>query len=438
MVEVQRRWIRVFAVGVLAAFMATQAAAQVRGEITGPGASRLPVAVPDLTQGAGANPAAAAAFVKALRADLDHSGLFRVINPMAYIHDAATSGITNASISFDNWRTIGALGLSVGSIEGGAAGLAVDARYFDVANRSMVGGRRFAGTAADGSRMGHRMADAIIEFVTGMPGPFESRIAFISDRGGRFREVYAYTFDGEVRQITNHRSITMSPGWHPTSRSVLFTSFKEHRPMLFSAELGSNADSRIASKMGVNVGASYSPDGRKILLAREEAGNTDLYELDPGSASTRRLTSHWGIDVGGSWSPDGRRIAFCSARSGTPQIYVMSASGEADARRLTFEGDYNCSPSWSPDGKSIAFAGRRQGAFHIFVVPVTGGSARQLTFAGSNEDPTWSPDSRYIAFTGRRGAQKKIYMTDILGRWERQLTDGPGNDSSPSWSRRLN
>ncbi len=427
----------VCAIAMLIAVGAKPVPAQVRGEITGPGASRLPVAIPDLKPGSGADPAAAAAFVKALRADLEHSGLFRVINPMAYIHDAAASGITPETINFDNWRTVGALGLAIGTIEGGTTGLAVDARYYDVANRSMLGGRRFNGTAADGSRMGHRMADAIIEFITGMPGPFESRIAFVSDRGGRFREIYAFTFDGTVRPITAHKSITMSPSWHPNSRSLLFTSFKEHRPMLFSMDLGAGVDRRIASKMGVNVGASYSPDARKILIAREEAGNTDLYELDPDSISTRRLTSHWGIDVGGSWSPDGRRIAFCSARSGTPQIYVMSASGESDAQRLTFEGDYNCSPSWSPDGRNIAFAGRRQGTFQIFVVPVSGGSPRQLTFAGSNEDPTWSPDSRYIAFSGRRGGQKKIYMTDVLGRWERQLTDGPGNDSSPAWSRRL-
>jgi TolB protein len=116
----------------------------------------------------------------------------------------------------------------------------------------------------------------------------------------------------------------------------------------------------------------------------------------------------------------------------------MSPGDEGSAQRITFEGDYNCSPSWSPDGRHIAFAGRRQGSFQIFVVPAAGGSARQLTFAGSNEDPTWSPDARYIAFSGRRGGQKKIYMTDLQGRWERQLTDGPGNDSSPSWSRRLN
>jgi len=422
--------------GLAALLIAMPAAAQVRGEILGPGATRLPVAIPDAKLISG-SPEAADTYVKTLRGDLEHSGIFRVINPMAYI-DAQSAGLTLESVNFENWRSIGALGLATGTLESTGDGIAVDARYFDIANRSLVGGRRLVGGLGDAKRMGHRMADAILEFLTGIPGPFESRIAFVSDRGGRFREVYAYTFDGDVKQLTRHNSITMSPSWHPSGRSILFTSFKDRRPMLFGMDLTTGYDTRIASKMGVNVSASYSPDGRRILIAREENGNTDLYELDPAAGSARRLTTHWGIDVGGSWAPDGRRIAFCSARSGTPQVYIMTPGDEAGARRITFEGDYNCSPTWSPDGRYLAFAGRRSGSFQIFVVAATGGAPRQLTFAGSNEDPTWSPDARYIAFSGRRGGQKKIYMVDLQGRWERQLTDGPGNDTSPAWSRRLN
>lgn len=432
--------------GVLAAWtfvlatvvLGTSAFAQVRGEILGPGATRLPIAVVDLRLLPGASPAVAESFTKTLRGDLEHSGLFRVVNPSAYIGDPQSMTIALDSINFDNWRSIGAMGLALGQLEATAEGIAIEARYFDVANRAMVGGRRLVGPQTDAIRMGHRMADAIMEFLTGTAGPFESRIAFVSDRSGRFREIFSFTFDGAVRQLTRHNSITMAPSWHPNGKAFLFTSFKERRPMLFGMDLVTGYDTRIASRMGVNVGASYSPDGRRILLAREEGGNTDLYELDPGAGSARRLTTHWGIDVGGTYSPDGRRIAMCSARSGGPQIYVMTPGNESGAQRLTFEGDYNCSPTWSPDGRYIAYAGRRQGSFQIFVVSAAGGTPRQLTFAGSNEDPTWSPDSRYIAFTSRRGGGKKIYMTDLNGRWERQLTDGNGNDSSPSWSRRLN
>jgi TolB protein len=111
--------------------------------------------------------------------------------------------------------------------------------------------------------------------------------------------------------------------------------------------------------------------------------------------------------------------------------------GSLQPQRVTFEGDYNCSPAWSPDGKWIAYAGQRGGAFQIFVIAADGGRATQLTTTGTNEDPTWAPDSRYLAFAGRRGSRRKIYMIDRTGKWENALTDGPSDDSSPNWSRRL-
>ncbi len=416
---------------------AASAAAQVRGEIIGPGATRMPLAVPALKWLGGREaPDLAGKFVAVLRADLELSGLFRVIDPAAYIEDPQTGGITLETIDFASWSTVGALGLVRGGYYGTPGGITIEERYFDVANRSSSGGRKLTGNAETVARLAHRMADAVLEFVTGLPGPFDSRLAFVSNRHGHFREVYTFSFDGRIEQVTNHRSITMAPSWSPDLRSILFTSFRSGRPVLYETSArGGGGDRRIASKMGVNVGGVWSPDGRVLVVAREAAGNTDLYLLDPDRRSMTRLTSHWGIDVEPAWSPDGRHIAFCSSRSGSPQIYTMDRDGRG-IMRLTFEGDYNCSPSWSPDGRWIAYAGRRAGRFQIFVLPAAGGTPRQLTHSGSNEEPTWSPDSRYLAFSGRRGRHPKLYLVDLQGRWERQLTTGPSDDRSPSWSKR--
>ena len=427
----------ILTVAAAAVLAAAPASAQIRGEVVGAGATRMPLAVPDLTFAGGTERAeAAAGFVEVLRADLARSGLFRLVDPGAYIGDSQDMGMTRDAINFDNWISIGALGLVRGGYEGTPNGITVEVRFFDVADRSSSGGRRLSGDLRQLPRLAHRMADVIIELVTGIPGPFDSRIAFVGNRERHFREVYIYDFDGKVRPVTRHHSITMAPGWHPSNEALVFTSFRGGRPVLYSVDFNTGHDSRMASKMGVNVGGAWSPDGSKLLLAREADGNTDIFSLDPASGSVDQLTRHWGIDVNPSWSPDGRRIAFCSARSGNPQIYTMNAAG-ADAKRVTFQGDYNCAPDWSPDGRHIAYAGQRDGRFHIFVIPAAGGSPRQITFAGSNEDPTWSPDSRYIAFSGKRERDKKLYMVDIYGRWETQLTDGKGDDTSPTWSGRL-
>lgn len=421
----------------LSSLAALPASAQIRGEVVGPGATRMPIAVPALKRTGGEERTKAADdFVRIVRADLERSGLFRIIEPDAYIYDPEQSGITPDAVNFDNWIAVGALGLVLGGYDGTRNGLVIETRFFDVADRSSTGGRRLSGGLDDVARMAHRMADAVMEFVTGLPGPFDSRIAFVSNRERHFREVHAYTFDGHLRPVTRHHSITMAPAWHPSNNALVFTSFRGGKPVLYSIDYATGQDTRIASKMGVNVGGEWSPDGTKLLLARETAGNTDVFVLDPARATTQQLTRHWGIDVNPVWSPDGSRIAFCSSRSGKPQIYTMAADGQ-EVQRLTFTGDYNCAPDWSPDGRHIAFAGRRQGRFQIFVISARGGSARQVTFAGSNEDPSWSPDSRYIAFSGKRGEHRKLYMVDISGRWETQLTDGRGDDTSPNWSGRL-
>jgi len=421
------------AAGLLAA---GSAVAQVRGEIVGPGATRMPLAVPALKWLGGRQvPDLAARFVAVLRADLELSGLFRVIDPTAYIEDPQTGGLTLETIDFASWNAVGALGLVRGGYYGTPHGITVEERYFDVANRSSSGGRKLGGDAETVARLAHRMADAILEFVTGLPGPFDSRLAFVSNRYGHFREVFTFSFDGRIEQVTNHRSIAMAPSWAPGLRSILFTSFRSGRPVLYETPIRGGSDRRIASKMGVNVGGAWAPGGDVLVVAREAAGNTDLYLLDPGRGSMTRLTSHWGIDVEPAWSPDGRYIAFCSSRSGSPQVYTMGRDGRG-ITRLTFEGNYNCSPAWSPDGRWIAYAGRREGRFQIFVMPAAGGVPRQITHSGSNEEPTWSPDSRYLVFSGRRGRHYKLYLVDSLGRWERQLTSGEADDRSPSWSRR--
>ncbi len=412
------------------------AQAQIRGEIVGAGARLIPIAVPALKRSGAVDDSSARKFVEVLRGDLELSGIFRVIDPAAYIDDPQTSGVTSDTINFENWRSIGAMTLIRGSVMGTGADMAVEVRSFDVADHSSSGGRRLSGSASEAARMAHRMADTVLEYLTGIPGPFDSRIAFVSNRGGHFREIHTYSFDGEVKKVTDHRSITMAPSWHPSAQALLFTSFRNRSPVLYSLDLRTGYDSRLASKLGVNVGGAYSPDGSRVLLAREDNGNTDIHELDPSAGKVRALTTHWAIDVDPAWAPDGRRMVFCSSRSGTPQIYEMTVGGN-DLRRLTFDGNYNCSPVWSPDGKYIAFAGQANGRFQIHVMPASGGSPRRLTSSGSNEDPTWSPDSRYLAYSSKRAGTRKLYMIDVQGRQERQLTDGSSDDSSPSWSRRL-
>lgn len=420
--------------------VATGAAAQVRGTIFGPGSRSYPIAVSPLRQDSEGRLGEdlGVRFADILEHDLMLSGYFKIIERAAHIEQPQTSGTDVDNINFDSWAVLGALALVKGSFRLEGDILSLEAKLFDVAQRRLLVGRRYRGSVDLLRRMAHRFADEIMLQFTGERGPFDSRITFVSNRDGRFKEVYVMSLDGgDLQQVTKAQSITVSPSWSPDSRYLLYTSYKRGNPDLYLLDIISGRELVLSQRGGLNLGGRFSPDGSSIAMTLDEGANAEIVLLDRSGDLVKQLTEHWAIDVSPSWSPDGRQIAFCSNRSGSPQIYVMNADGTG-VRRITYEGDYNTAPAWSPKGDRIAFVRRYEGGFNIFTVRPDGTDVRQLTqAAGNNEDPSWSPDGRYLVFSSNRSGRKKLYVMDAAGITQVQLTRGGGDDTSPAWSRWL-
>lgn len=414
---------------------------QVKGTIEGQTGRRYPIAISPLKNpGASDNKRGISESVAdAIGNDLNLSGWFRVLDRSAYIEDPQQSGITLETINFKNWSTIGAESLVKGGYSVQGEDLTVELRLFDVYQAKQLVGKKYTGKARDFRRMAHKFADEIINQYTGTPGPFNTRIAYVSKSGGALKEVYFSHLDGsEKSQVTNNRSINLSPAWSPDGRMLLYTSYKDGQRSLYLYDLAAGRETRIAERSGSSIGGKWSPDGQTIAVAFERAGNTDLYLVDRSGKTLRRLTEDKGIDVSPAWSPDGNRLAFVSNRSGSPQIYIMNVAG-ANVRRLTYSGSYNTSPDWSPKGDKIAYTGRVAGRFQVFTISVQGGDPQQLTSgSGDNEDPSWAPDGRFLAFASNRGGGRyRLYMMRDTGENQNTLTASGSDDTNPSWSPRL-
>jgi len=431
---------RTFLVGVvLVTLAARDARAVVTGAIFGPGSESFPIAVvPPKDLGGDPGGALGARFAKALTRDLDLSGYFRLVDPKTFV-ESETSGITAGEIDFVGWSAIGAQALVKGGISASGSGITLEVRLFDVPGRRDVpqASKRFSGGRDDVPRMAHRMADAILEFLTSERGPFDSKIAMVSTRSGRLKDVYTWTFDqDDPVRVTDERSLVIAPCWRPDARALVFASYREHFPRLFQVDVGSRQTARLVPGPGVVLDGAWSPDGTRLLVTREEGGNSDIYLLDRSGQVVQRLTDHWAIDVSPAWAPDGRRFAFCSARTGSPQIYVMNVDG-SEVVRVSHTGSYNTSPAWSPKGDHIAYTTRGGGGFQVVVTTPDGGNAQTISSAGSNEDPSWAPDGRYLVFSSTRAGGHHLFLADRDGRTQKQLTRGAGDDTSPAWSARL-
>jgi dipeptidyl aminopeptidase/acylaminoacyl peptidase len=86
-------------------------------------------------------------------------------------------------------------------------------------------------------------------------------------------------------------------------------------------------------------------------------------------------------------------------------------------------------PQLSPNGRLVVFTvqtidiEKNTKPKNVWAVPVEGGSPRQLTLEGTqNERPRWSPDSRTIYFISNRGGSSQIWSMDADGGKARQIS----------------
>ena len=369
-----------------------------------------------------------------LSADLDLSGLFEFVDPHAFLDDAGRMGLTSTAVNFTQWRLLGAQVLFKGGYRLNGTQVELDLRLFDVISRRLLVGHNYRGQISDVRRMAHSFADLILEALTGKPGAFNTRIAFISNQTGH-KELYLMESDGyDPKRITNHRSLVLNPDFSPLGREVIFTSYRQGNPDLYRKEIYTGKEARISRYKGLNISGRYRQDGRELALTLSRDGNAEIYLESLSGQLHKRVTNSWAIDVDPSWSPIGDQLVFVSNRQGNPHLFVADLI-DGQVRRLTYNGKYNATPAWSPDGKRIVFSRLEGGAFNLFSIGVDGKDERQLTFgAGNKEHPRWSPDGRFIVYSNDLSGKKAIHVMRADGSGQRRISTLDADCSHPAWS----
>jgi TolB protein len=396
-------------------------------DITSPDARKINIAVPWFSDKA--HPERLDAYggklADTLGKALDFHGIFSLIPVEQY-----------GNMQDGNWKALGADFAILGSYALTAKGVQIEIRLLDVADNVMLMGKRYNGTPDHEQKMLFRFADSVMMELTGQNGIASTKIAFVSDRSG-FKEIYLSDILGNnVRQITRHKNLVVSPRFIPGGTYLTYTSYHSGNQNLYITDLEQTKTTRALSRRkGMNLAPAWSPDGKKMILTLSKDGNPDLFLMDRKGKILKQLTRRSGINVSPAWSPDGKQIVFVSDRSGRPQIYSMNLKNE-NVQRLTFQGSENAEPSWSPKGDSIAYSSLVNGSYQIFTMaPQPGQKGKQITTgSGEHESPTWSPDGKQILFSLRLGDEQKVTAILKNGRNQRQLFNFPGHQTYPRWT----
>jgi TolB protein len=412
------------------ALIAANANAALDIEISGGSAQQIPIAIVPFGDASSAKENIS----EIISADLKRSGLFRVLE---------TRGMANlptsaSQIKYSEWTALQAQAITVGNVEMVAGGrLKISFQLMDALKQTQLAGLDYQITPSQARITAHKIADIIYQKLTGEPGAFASRIAYITKLGKRYALQVADADGYNPQTVVSSNEPIISPAWSPDGTKLAYVSFEKKKPIVFVQSLMSGNREMVANYKGNNSAPAWSPDGSKLAIVLTYGANSQIYTIDSNGGNLKQITKSTAIDTEPAFSRDGNWIYFSSDRGGKPQIYRVPVGG-GDASRVTFEGAYNVSPRFSPDGKSLVYIRNDGGRFKVALQDLASGQVQLLSEGSQDESPSFAPNGRVILYATKLGGRGGLAAVSSDGKVRQRLSESRGDVREPAWGPLLN
>ena len=435
---------KIFAFAFACALFVLPARAELKVDIVAGAADPISIAVLKFETSDGVSAKDAALIRSVVENDLKSSGLFRIVS-----HDALPEYVKMYDVpNFTLWQAIKTQILVQAKLSN-APNDSYKLEFFvwDIDSKEQIEAQALVASRKSVRRLAHIMADAIYERLTGEVGYFDTQIVFIAETGPvkkRVKRMAIMDQDGHgMRFLSDEDTFVMSPHFSPNMQTIVFLSYYNDDPMVWTLDLDTGEQRRLGHFGGMSFAPRFSPDGSRVALSLVKNGITHLYEYDIESKKLRQLTFGNSINTSPSYSPDGKKLAFNSDRTGRQQIHVMDLESGKEERITYGVGKY-ATPAWSPDGKYIAFTKMANDTFYIGVMNPRGKNEKILAGGWFMEAPSWAPGSRRLVYYETEpdsdGLERisHIRSIDITGQnvYDIELPDNI-NGVEPTWSPRL-
>lgn len=366
--------------------------------------------------------------------DLARSGQFA---PIART-DMLGNPSTETEVFYRDWRSLNAEYLLIGRVSAEPGLVRVDYELFDVLRQKKVLSGYEQGPASDARMLAHRVADAVYEKLTGVPGAFATKLLYISVTrvaGGKDYSRLTMSDSDGARPIVllETKEPLLAPTWAPDGQNIAYVSFETGRPAIYRQELATGRRQQLTNFQGLNSSPAWSPDGRSMAMVLSKDGNPDIYLMDLASKQLTQITRNYAIDTEPAWMPDGQSLLFTSDRGGKPQIYRYDLrSGKTD--RLTYEGSYNARARVSQDGRSVVMVHQKDGRFHIAVLDLVTNRMQILTATDLDESPSIAPNGSMVLYATKDADRGILAAVAVDGDAKFRLPAREGDVREPAWS----
>ncbi|MGH8454174.1 MAG: Tol-Pal system beta propeller repeat protein TolB, partial [Nevskiales bacterium] len=211
--------------------------AALRVDVTSGVSGAIPIAIVPFADGQGL-PLDIAAVVEQ---DLAGTGQFKLLERGDMLEQPGSA----QAVKFENWRSVKVDHLVVGGIQALPDGsFKIRFEILDVYKAGKLAG--YEATSKGGPALrytAHKIADLIYQKLTGLPGYFTSRIAYVTTSGTGWKTKYSLVVadqDGfNPRTIATADDVIMSPSWSPDGRKLAYVAFRNGRTEIYVHELSS-------------------------------------------------------------------------------------------------------------------------------------------------------------------------------------------------------
>lgn len=341
-------------------------------------------------------------------------------------------------IQASDWQAAGIPYVVTGQIKQTATGFEVHYQLYDVQKQQYILNELLNVPAARIRQAGHMVSDAIYQALTGIPGDFSGRIAYVLRNPATPAERYTLQIadtDGEQpKTVLSSRDPILSPAWTPDAKKIAYVSFETKRPAIYLQDLSTGTREVLTSFRGLNGAPSFSPDGQSMLFTASMNGNPEIYQMDLSTRQVKRMTNDSAIDTEARYTPDGKSFIFTSDRGGSAQIYRYTFA-DGSVKRLTFKRSFNARGTLSADGKKIALVHRPSGSsYKVAIQDINTGITNILTPTSLDESPSFSPNGQMVVYATREGNRGLLSIMSTDGRFRMNLPSEQGEVREPAWA----
>ena len=410
--------------------LATGARAELLIRITEGADAALPISVVPFAENGAIPPGDKISEI--VRSDLAMSGEFRPLPAEKMLSLPSR----REEVYFRDWRMLGQRYVLVGELSRNDDRVVARYELFDVNQEKRILGETAAASVNSMRTLGHHISDKVYEAITGVPGAFSTKLAYVTldtfNGKPRYR-LQVSDVDGKRAKIRlESQEPILSPAWSPDGSRLAYVSFETGKPAIYIHELATGKRTKVADFPGLNSAPAWSDDGRSLLMTLSKDGNAEIYRMDLATRAVNKLTNHWAIDTEAAYDDAGEGMFFTSDRSGGPQIYHKE-SLDSEPRRITFGSRYNARPRPDDKGDFVYYVHQRESDFHIARTNLKTGVETVLTRTGADESPSLSPNGQMLIYATKQSGKSVLTVISADGSAAYSLPSPQGEVRDPAW-----